>query len=244
MNTYRFSLIFLSLTGTSLFGTGTMTSEEGPMRQKVNFIGELKTREQPKKLKVDNISFDKMTRRIEVLVVPTSAMYVTHNAEPNTNLLKVPKDQMSGRFINLEEMSELRVPHPEIVWLYKRQTNSYVREIKYLEIEVISQSVQGAKKTKNNYLIERGRKIYYNDLSIPGFEEIHTPITAIESLVITCHAPGYMDANDQPGCSEKAKAQQAREQQKSAPISQERARLMQAQELEGQMVADEAGDMN
>ncbi len=175
----------------SLLATSSMTSEEGPMKQKINFVGTLTSREQKRERKIDNISIDRMTRSINVLLVPTNKTYVKYNEAPNINRLKFPQDQMSGRQISLEEISKMEIPHPGVKWVYKKEEG--YREVEYIEIIVSS---KGAIKTKNRYLIERNRKIYYNDLDIPGFEEIHTPITAVKALTIDRYESGYKEKEE------------------------------------------------
>ena len=64
-------------------------------------------------------------------------------------------------------------------------------------------------KTKNSYLIERKRQIYYNDLNIPGFEEIHTPITAVKKLTIDSYESGYAGKDGLQPCPQNSQPQAA-----------------------------------
>lgn len=105
--------------------------------------------------------------------------------------------------IDLAEIDELRVPHPDTLWIYQKDPKSRKRE--FIEIETISKD---KKKTKNNYLISSNKKVYCDGVNKAGPEEMDVPLQAIASLKIVEYT--YRDANKPKKEEPKAEAAPAK----------------------------------
>lgn len=95
-----------------------------------------------------------------------------------------PRTTLVEAKIDLAEVSELRVPHPNETWTYQKEKG--YRKAEYLEIIVVSKDT---KKTKTRYLIEKRKKVYCDRIIAAGPEEQEVPLEAIKSLKIK----GYKD---------------------------------------------------
>jgi len=105
--------------------------------------------------------------------------------QPKEHILKDdPQKTLIKAKIDLAEVGEIRVPHPDQEWTYQKEKQH--RKKVYLEIVVISKD---AVKTKMHYLIKKTKKIYCDRISAAGPEELEVPLQAVKSLKIK----GYED---------------------------------------------------
>jgi len=95
-----------------------------------------------------------------------------------------PKVSLIEFELDLVEVDEIRVPHPDETWVW--QEGKGHRKVKFVEMTVIS---KGRQKTKSSYLIEKNKKIYCDKIDAAGPGEQKVPVMAIKSLKIE----GYTD---------------------------------------------------
>ncbi len=174
-----FSVIFLGN-----WGTPSEPSAEGRKKPNINFHGTLKTR-QGKVLKVANITIGRMIRQIPMYEVPTKEEFV----DRKTHTIKEdPDKKLEITRIDLVEVSEIRVPHPDTIWIYQKEEKS--RKHEYIELTIISNDKN---RTKNSYLIPLNKKVHLDGVSKAGAEEKDIPLQAIESIKIKGYT--YRDAD-------------------------------------------------
>ncbi len=173
--------------GTPIFGSGWGSDEtniHGDKKQAINFYGVLTT-QQDKQYTVDNIAIGRETKHIRMYEMPD--MEHTHpekKSDDDTNneviimLEQDPKDGIVTK-IDLSEVAEITVPHPDTVFRYQKRTGS--RKVDYIEVVVVSNDTV---KTKNSYLLDLGRKLTCDQRNEAGPIEQEVPFKAIESLVI------------------------------------------------------------
>ncbi|GEM_PF-1836805 len=101
-------------------------------------------------------------------------------ADPKKHILTSdPKTNLIETKIDLVEVHEITVPHPDELWIYQKEKG--YRKVEYIEIEIVS---KGTKKTSMSYLIEKRKKIYCDRVTASGPEEQEVPLKAIKSLKI------------------------------------------------------------
>lgn len=181
---YMKRLLFLLVTLISIVCINWRTAEttiEGNLKQTVNFYGRLITH-QGKEYKVDNISISGKYKQIAMYDKPRQ--YPKPTLNPTTNqreiVLKLnPKNNFITSKIDLSEIGEIRVPKPNIIWVYQREGRG--RRLEYIEITIISKN---KKKTKNSYLLERTTKVRCDEVNVAGPVEKIVPLSAINKLII------------------------------------------------------------
>ena len=157
------------------------TTVEGNFKQTVNFYGKLITH-QAKEYRVDNISINRKYKQIPMYDNPRKHPKLILNAKTNQKeiILNVnPKNNFITSKIDLNEVSEIHVPKPNITWTYQKEGKK--RRLEYIEITVISKN---KKKTKNSYLVDRKTKLRCNEINSAGPVEKIVPISAINRLII------------------------------------------------------------
>ncbi len=174
MNTIRHILYIVGCSLIIINWSSEETSEEGRVKQRVNFSGIITT-QAGKQLKVENIAIGRTYKQIKFYELP----------EQQTDLVlsKNPVDGIISQ-IDLSEIKEMRIPHPDQIWTYQQKPGS--RPVEYIEIEVISNDT---KRTKHNYLIDMKRDITCDEMNDAGPIEKKAPFNALKSLIIT----GYED---------------------------------------------------
>lgn len=138
-------------------------------KQKFNFEGTLsKYTGKTKVLEIDNISLANITKDISVFEVP----------DQPAGMLKRDPRKGTVSSLDLKEIAKIEVPEPEKTWTFKRSDLS--DGIEYIEI-VITPRGGGEEK---HYLIERARKLHYDEETTAGPIPTQTPFYEIKSLVI------------------------------------------------------------
>jgi len=177
-------LLFLFVTLMSILCINWRAQEttlEGNFKQTVNFYGKLITH-QAKEYRVDNISINEKYKQIPMYDKPRKHPKPALNPKTNQKeiVLKVnPKNNFITSKIDLNEVSEIHVPKPNITWIYQKEGKQ--RRLEYIEIVVISRN---KKKTKNSYLVGRKTKVRCNEVNSAGPVEKIVPISAINRLII------------------------------------------------------------
>lgn len=165
------------------YGAGNTSESPAEKKQKVNFYGTLST-QQGNVIDVENITIDGRYRQIPMFERPT----VGKNAETKSkrkNAAKEialdvdPSNDLVTTYIDLNETSEITVPHPDEVWVYQREDSR--RKVRYIELAVMSKDEP---RTKRHYLIEYRAKIYCHGISKSGPEEKKVPMPAVKTLII------------------------------------------------------------
>lgn len=177
----------------------------GEKKQAINFYGSLETWANPgTQLPLENISVDNLYKQIPLFLKPTASLPKPDTtaaaldcskccAQQKTTTTKKykefilegdPRNTLLETKIDLAEISELMIPHPDEVWTYQKEKGYSKTE--YIEIVVISKDT---KKTKTSYLIEKRKRIYSDRINAAGPEEQEIPLEALKSLKID----GYKD---------------------------------------------------
>ena len=99
-------------------------------------------------------------------------------------LEKNPRKTLVEAKIDLAEVSEIRVPFPDELWIYQESDGS--RKQIYLQVDIISNDF---KKTKASYLLEKRKKVYCDRINKAGPEEWVAPLQSIKSIKVE----GYKD---------------------------------------------------
>lgn len=174
--------LFVTLIGTLCINwRAPETTLEGNFKQTVNFYGKLTTY-QAKEYRVDNISFNRKYKQIPMYDKPLKHPKPILNAKTNQKEITLnvnPKNNFITSKIDLNEVSEIHVPKPNITWVYQKEGKQ--RRLEYIEITVISKN---KKKTKNSYLVDRKTKVRCNEVNSAGPVEKIVPIPAINRLII------------------------------------------------------------
>jgi len=174
--------LFLTLISVLCINWGAPeTTLDGNFKQTVNFYGKLITY-QAKEYKVDNISFSGKYKQIPMYDKPRKYPKITLNTRTNQKEIKLhvnPKNNFITSKIDLNEVSEIHVPKPNITWIYQKEGKH--RRLEYIEITVISKN---KKKTKNSYLISHKTKVQCTEINSAGPVEKIVPISAINRLII------------------------------------------------------------
>jgi len=174
--------LFVTLIGVlSINWRAPETTLEENFKQTVNFYGKLITY-QAKEYKVNNISFNGKYKKIPMYDKPRKYSKLILNSKTNQKeiVLNVnPKNNFIMSKIDLNEVSEIHVPKPNITWIYQKEGKQ--RHLEYIEIIVISKN---KKKTKNSYLVSRKTKVRCNEINSAGPVEKIVPIFAINRLII------------------------------------------------------------
>ncbi len=161
------------------------TTIDGNNKQRVNFYGTLYTYQGSKPLEIDNISVGFKYRQIPVYEKPAQHAQAIPVSGSGTftikeiKLAEEPRLSLVTTKIDLNEVAEIRVPHPYTMWTYQKQKG--YRKTEYIEIEVISKN---EKRTKAHYLLERKIKVYCDGINSAGPVEKEVPLPAIKKLEI------------------------------------------------------------
>jgi hypothetical protein len=174
---------FLIITAISILCLNFNTPEPtigGNIKQAVNFYGTLFTH-QGEEYKVDNISIDGKYKQITMYDTPRQPSKPVLNPETKQKeiILKVnPKNNFITSKLDLNEIAEIQVPNPTILWVYKK--NGKGRRLEFLEVTIVSNN---NKKTKNSYLLSSDTKIQCDGINAGSIEKTIPP-SAIKKLVI------------------------------------------------------------
>ena len=152
-------LIFISLllsthiTECTSFGSSTTKD----LKQPVNFSGKLITH-QGQEYIIDNISIDTKCKKIPMYSKPSNHAEPILNNETKQQEIKLttnPADDVGT--IDLDEVSQINVPTPTIIWYYQKKERHPRQE--FIEVEVITKS-----DTKRSYLLDPKTPIYCDEI--------------------------------------------------------------------------------
>lgn len=181
------------------FDTDSKTAEKRN-QQEINFSGTLIT-QQDEKYPVDNIAIGRRYERIDLYdrapiykANTTNNQYSVPSDDTSSNAImgrKIKKNPKKGIItpISLSDVHEIRVPNPDIIWIYQAPKNS--RKIEYIEIVVVYHNNQQPKQEQpstahyqeSTYLIDLDRKLTCNTLSPAEGEKI-IPFDALKNITI------------------------------------------------------------
>ncbi len=189
-----------------LAGWGTSESNiAGDKKQAVNFSATIETWANPDtEIKVENLSIDNLYKQIPLYLKPAVS-----NPRPDASAVALdcskcfpdkavtsskkykefilegdPRNTLIETKIDLAEVSEIIIPHPDEIWTYQKEKG--YNKTEYIEMVIISKDT---KKTKTSYLIEKRKRIYSDRINAAGPEEQEVPLEALKSLKID----GYSD---------------------------------------------------
>lgn len=182
-----------------LSGWGTPESNvAGNKKQAVNFFATLETWANPgTELKIENLSIDNLYKQIPLYLKPalatpstdtTTAIDCSKCCPGKVGLTQKykefiltgdPRNTLIEKKMDLAEVSEITIPHPDEMWTYQKE-KGYIKA-EYIEIVISSKNNQ---KTKTSYLLEKRKRIYADRISEAGPEEQEIPLEAVKSLKI------------------------------------------------------------
>lgn len=167
------SLLATSIIECTSFGSGTTKD----LKQPVNFSGRLTTH-QGQEYVVDNISVDTKCKQIPMYDKPLNHTEVVTNNDTKQQEIKLddnPADDITK--INLDDVSQINVPFPHIIWYYQKKERHPRQE--FIEVEVISKS-----NTKRSYLLDPKTPIYCDEIDKAGPQEKTVRLVALKALTI------------------------------------------------------------
>jgi hypothetical protein len=141
------------------------SSVDGQEKPKVNFYGELYD-QTGRHYNVENINISGMYRQIPFYKKPRK---ISMNPETNTTR------------IDLKETMEIRVPTRDeaaIVSTFKNR--------EYVTVEIVLNDPQ---QTRNDYIIEKSRKLYCDEVSDAGPIEKELSFEAVNKIIIKGYKP-------------------------------------------------------
>lgn len=167
------------------------TTVTGDKKHRVNFFGTLETQE-GNKYKVENISIGMKYKQIYFYEAP-------QEIPKDLMLTKDPRKGFVAK-IDLSEVTEIKVPHPERKLTFKKGT----AKKEYVEVVIIFKDEE---KTKRRYLIDPRKKIECDEITKAGPIELESlSFAALKHLVIK----GYRYREpEQDEVDKKGKARQA-----------------------------------
>ncbi len=162
------------------------TSVSSKKRLAVNFYGTLTTWK-GEEYSIDNIAIGHLYKQIALYEPPAQGQAYTLTANPTDGIITK---------IDLVNVKEIKVPHPDVVWTYQKSKNTSKHE--YIELVVISTD-----KTRSSYLIDTRRKVTCNlvrckEEKAVSEAEKEAPFKDIQSLVITGHLDRDASESERP----------------------------------------------
>lgn len=167
------SLLATSIIECTSFGSSTTKD----LKQPVNFSGKLTTH-QGQEYIVDNISVDTKCKKIPMYSKPSNHAEPVLNNETKQQEIKLttnPADDVGT--IDLDEVSQINVPKPNIIWYYQKKERQPRQE--FIEVEVITKS-----DTKRSYLLDPKTPIYCDEIDAAGPQEKIVRLLALKTLTI------------------------------------------------------------
>jgi len=145
-------------------------SVSGGKKQKVNFFGEIETKNDMK-YKVDNISIGRLYKQIPLYEIQK-------NAQGNNAITTDPRKGIISRY-DLAEIAAIEVPHPGEILTFQKKTSGPKTE--YIELSI---SLNDKTLTKTSCLIDLRRKLYCDKISDAGPIEMEVPFTSLKKLTL------------------------------------------------------------
>ena len=174
-----------------------LASWSGQEADKTSFFGEVTTR-QGNILKLTSIRIGRdrnaaLSKQIPVYEKPVehaAATPITGSQNQEIVLTVEPETQLFKKFIDLNEISDVSIPEPEIVWSYKKEKQ--YGKMEYIEVIIVKPG------SSEHYLIDRRMKLFGDTIQpkqvepakpFPqkGPEESEVPLPAIKQV----HVEGY-----------------------------------------------------
>jgi len=165
----------LSASGIQCTSYGSSTTKD--LKQPVNFSGKLTTH-QGQEYIVDNISINTKCKQIPMYGKPSNHAEPVLNNETKQQEIKLetnPADDIGT--IDLDEVSQINVPTPGIIWYYQKKERHPRQE--FIEVEVITKS-----NTKRSYLVDPKTPIYCDEIDAAGPQEKIVRLLALKTLTI------------------------------------------------------------
>jgi len=194
---YLFATLILLLHARTIDAQFSSTAAKD-LKQPVNFSGKITTH-QGQEFVVDNISIHGKYTKVPMPLKPenhaehvmnteTKQLEIKLAANPNTDFLK--------RDIDLDEISEIRVPSPNKIWIYQKKERS--QKLEFIEVEVITKS-----NTKTAFLLDPKTPIYCDGIDSAGPQETTVPLSALKTLTIEGYTYRDTSKNKDKKCSPK-----------------------------------------
>ena len=149
------------------------------LKQPVNFSGTITTH-QGQEFIVDNISVHGKYEKIPVIDKPLNHAEPIINTETQQKEIKLeanPNVDFSKTSLDLNEIKQISVPFPNIIWIYQKKERH--QKLEFIEIEVTTKS-----DTKTSYLLEAKVPIYCDAVDSAGPQEKTVPLSAVKTLII------------------------------------------------------------
>jgi hypothetical protein len=172
-------LLTLSLLHTTGISANWSSTAAKDLKQPVNFSGKITTH-QGQEFVVDNISVQGRYEKIPVIDKPVNHAEPTMNTETKQQEIKLdanPNTDFTKTYLDLNEIKEVSVPSPNLIWIYQKKERS--QKIEFIEIEVTTKS-----DTKTSYLLEVKTPIYCDAIDSAGPQEKTVPLSAVKMLTI------------------------------------------------------------
>jgi hypothetical protein len=172
-------LFIISLIPSTLTYANWSSTAAKDLKQPVNFSGKITTH-QGQDFVVDNISVQGRYEKIPVIDKPVNHAEATLNTDTKQQEIKLdanPNTDFTKTYLDLNEIKEISVQSPNIIWIYQKKERS--QKIEFVEIEVITKS-----DTKTSYLLEVKTPVYCDAIDSAGPQEKTVPLSAVKTLTI------------------------------------------------------------
>lgn len=192
---YVLILISSLLSASMLECTSMGSTTTKDLKQSINFSGKLTTH-QGQEYIVDNISIDNKYKQIPMYSKPLNHAEPMLNSETKQQEIQLETDPADDNgAIDLNEVSKIHVPSPEIIWFYQKKPRQARQE--FIEVEITTNS-----NTKRSYLLSPKTPIYCDEMDAAGPQEKTVRLLALNTLTIEGYS--YRDTSaankDKKGC--------------------------------------------
>ena len=182
------SLLSTSIIECTSFGSSTTKD----LKQPVNFSGKLTTH-QGQEYIVDNISIDTKCKQIPMYNKPLNHAEPMRNSETKQQEIKLETDPADDDTkIDLNEVSTIHVPSPDIIWYYQKKSRQPRQE--FIEVVITTKS-----DTKRSYLLSPKTPIYCDEIDTAGPQEKTVRLSALN--VLTIEGYSYRDTSAKKDCA-------------------------------------------
>ena len=148
----------------------------------LNFYGTVETH-QSNIFEVNHITIgENKTKKIEVYELPKISVATPTVSVDQPNIQEItlpanPATDLAVKYMNLNEITAIQVPHPTVSWVYQRKKG--YRKNEYIEIIITSKN-----QTQTSYLIERNTDVRAKAINQTGPEDLKVPFIALKKLTI------------------------------------------------------------
>lgn len=169
-----------------------------PEKNGAQFFGTLVTH-QDNTFRINNITigYDKKTAAIPIYEKPQKPSAFTILNDTHISLNIDPTKDLAIINLDLDKVAHMSIPHPLVVWTYKKEKGS--REHFYVEIAITTKSnpVLDAPNLTTSYLIEQDIQLQCDRIDNAQPEKMSVKLPAIKTLSIE----GYTFVRDKPTSS-------------------------------------------